>query len=108
MERSWRSGHVQPERATTIADGLAVSHPHPEALADLAAHVDDVILAEESTLLEAMRLAHQELGIVLEPSGAAALGGLLAHRERFRGQLIAVILTGGNLTLEQIRKWLMP
>jgi threonine dehydratase len=108
MERSWRSGQVQRDKTATIADGLAVSQPHPEALAELAANVDDVLLAKDSTLVEAMRLAHQELGIVLEPSGAAGLAALLAHRERFRGQLIGVILTGGNLTAEQIRKWLMP
>jgi threonine dehydratase len=108
MERSWRSGRVQEDRAETIADGLAASQPHPEALADLAGHVDDIILVEDNNMLEAMRLAHQELGVVLEPSGAAGLAALMARRERFRGQLAAVILTGGNLTAEQIRKWLMP
>jgi threonine dehydratase len=106
MERSWRSGRVQDHRAETIADGLAVSQPHPEAIADLADQVDDIILVDDNTIVEAMRLAHQELGVVLEPSGAAGLAALMAHRERFRGQLAAVILTGGNLTAEQIRKWL--
>jgi threonine dehydratase len=108
MERSWRSGRVQEDRAETIADGLAVSQPHPEALVDLAGHVDDIILVEDNGMLEAMRLAHQELGVVLEPSGAAGLAALMAHRDRFRGRLAAVILSGGNLTAEQIRKWLMP
>src|SRR5262249_31118506 len=52
--------------------------------------------------------AHQELGVVLEPSGAAGLGALMGSRERFHDQLVAVILTGGNLTAEQIRQWLGP
>jgi threonine dehydratase len=108
MERSWRSGRVLEDRSATIADGLAVSQPHPQAVADLTGLVDDILLADDNTMLEAMRLAHQELGLVLEPSGAAGLAAVMAYRERFRGQLVAVILTGGNLTAEQIRKWLLP
>jgi len=53
-----------------------------------------------------MRRAHQELGIVLEPAGAASLAALLAYRRRFEGQSIGAILTGGNITLEQMKQWL--
>jgi threonine dehydratase len=53
-----------------------------------------------------MRQAHQELGIVLEPSGAAAMAALVAYRERFRGQLVGTILSGGNITGQQMRQWL--
>jgi len=107
MERSWQLGRVQEDRAETIADGLAVSRPHPEAVADLTGLADDIVLAEDNKMLEAMRLAHQELGLVLEPSGAAGLAALIADKQRFRGQLVGVILTGSNITTEQIRKWLM-
>jgi len=54
----------------------------------------------------AMRLAHREIGVVLEPAGAAALAALQTNQQRFRGQVIGVILTGGNLTMEQIERWL--
>ena len=107
MERSWRSGRWQEtERADTIADGLAVTSPYPEALADLTGLVDDILLVEDETIVEAMRRAHRELGLVLEPSGAASLAALLAHRERFAGQLVAAVLSGGNVTAEQMRQWL--
>ena len=59
-------------------------------------------------LWQAMRRAHQELGLVLEPSGAASLAALLAHRERFEGQLVGAILSGGNITVEQMQQWLAP
>lgn len=109
MERSWRSGRVQElEGAGTIADGLAVSTPYPEALSDITGLVDDIVLVEDNAMVQAMRLALQELGTVLEPSGAASLAGLMTYRDRFRGQLIGVILTGGNLTADQIRQWLIP
>jgi len=109
MERSWRSGRLQElERADTIADGIAVRSPFPEALADLTGLVDDNLLVEDETLVEAMRRAHAELGIVLEPAGAASLAALLAHRRRFEGQLVGAILSGGNITVEQMQQWLAP
>lgn len=107
MARSWRSGHIHEGRADTIADGLAVSRPHPEALTNMSGQVDDILLADDNTMLEAMRLAHQELGVVLEPSGAAGLATLMAYPDLFRGRLVGVILSGGNLTVEQIRQWLI-
>jgi threonine dehydratase len=109
MERSWRAGQVQElERADTIADGIAVRMPFSEALADLTGLVDDILLVQDETMLAAMRQAHQELGIVLEPSGAAALAALLTYRERFIGQLVGTVLSGGNITVQQMRQWLGP
>ena len=109
MERSWRSGQmVTTERVATIADGIAVRIPVPEALADLHGVVDDIVLVDDNGLLAAMRLAHAHLGLVLEPSGAAGIAALLAHSARFAGQTVATILCGGNLSLEQMRRWLFP
>ncbi len=107
MERSWRAGQVQDlGRAETIADGIAVTMPFPEALGDLMGLVDDMLLVDDQTLVAAMRQAHQELGLVLEPAGAAGLAALLAYRERFRGQLVGTILSGGNITIQQMQQWL--
>jgi threonine dehydratase len=107
MERSWRSGRLQElPSADTIADGIAVRVPVPEALADLAGVVDDILLVDDATTLEAMRLAHAHLGLVLEPSGAVTIGALLSQGERFRGALVGAILCGGNLTPEQMGRWL--
>ena len=107
MERSWRAGQVQElERTETIADGIAVRMPFTEALVDLTGLVDDILLVEDETMVSAMQQAHRELGIVLEPSGAAAVAALMAYREQFRGQLVGTILSGGNVTVEQMRQWL--
>jgi threonine dehydratase len=109
VERSWRSGLLQElERADTIADGIAVRSPFPEALVDITGLVDDILLVNDHTLVAAMRRAHQELGIVLEPAGAAGLAAVLTYHQRFKGQLVATLLTGGNITLDQMQKWLGP
>ncbi|MGH7730265.1 MAG: threonine ammonia-lyase [Candidatus Eiseniibacteriota bacterium] len=107
MERSWRAGRVEEQGPTrTIADGIALRAPFPEALADLTALVDDIVLVDDRALITAMRHAHEALGLVLEPAGAAGLAALLDAGERFRGQTVGTVLTGGNITFRQMREWL--
>jgi threonine dehydratase len=107
MIESWRQGRVIAHpHVETIADGIAVRIPIPEAVQDMDGLVDDAVLVQDATLIEAMRLAHQHLGIVLEPAGAAGLAGLLESGARFSGQTVATVLCGGNLTPEQMRVWL--
>jgi threonine dehydratase len=109
MERSWRAGRVQDlDRADTIADGIAVRSPFPEALEDITGVVDDIVLVEDGAIVAAIRRAHADLGVVLEPAGAAALAAVFVHPDRFRGRLVAAILSGGNATSDQMRQWLAP
>jgi threonine dehydratase len=109
MERSWHARQAQESGQTdTIADGIEVQSPYPEAVADLVDLADDILLVEDHALIAAMQRAHRELGVVLEPSGAAGLAALTTYRERFKGQLIGTILTGGNVTAEQTHQWLSP
>ena len=57
-------------------------------------------------MIDGMRLAYRELGLVLEPGGAAALAALLTHGAQFRGHCVAAVLSGGNLTREQMQRWI--
>lgn len=106
MERSWRAGEVVTAPARTIAEGIAVDTPCAPAVANLAVLADEVIMVDDAALIAAMRLAHHDLGVVLEPSGAAALAALAVHTDRFRGQRVGIALTGGNVSPEQMRQWL--
>jgi threonine dehydratase len=109
MERSWRARQAQELGQTkTIADGIDVQSPYPEAVADLVGLADEILLVEDHTLITAMQQAHRELGVALEPSGPAGLAALMTYRQRFKGQLVGTILTGGNVTAEQMRQWLSP
>jgi threonine dehydratase len=106
MERSWRSKTlIELPQMSTIADGIGVRLPIPEALQDIEGLVDEVWLVSEEAILEAMRLVQQHLGLLLEPSGAAGLAALLEHRPA-RDGLVGTLLCGGNLTEEQRQTWL--
>ncbi|WP_187300069.1 threonine ammonia-lyase [Endozoicomonas montiporae] len=51
----------------------------------------------EHYVVEAVQMAFEELKLVLEPSGAIALGALLQYPLQFNGQSVVVIATGGNI-----------
>jgi threonine dehydratase len=107
MERSWRHGTlVFPQSIATIADGIGVRVPIPEAVHDMTGIVDDVLLVDDEAIVAAMWLVHRHAGLVVEPSGAAGVAAIATHRARFAGRRVATILCGGNLTEDQMRQWL--
>jgi threonine dehydratase len=107
MEKSWRTGTiVRPASIDTIADGIGVRVPIPEAVEDMRGIVDDVLLVEDRDIIAAMRMLHRDAGLLSEPSGAAGVAAILAHGNRFRGQRVAAVICGSNITEAQIRLWL--
>ena len=107
MEISWREGRpVTTVAIDTIADGIAVRVPIAEALELMRGTVDEVMLVSDEQILAAMRLLLLDSGLVVEPAGAAGLAAIEARREEFAGRRVATPLCGGNLTEEQVHRWL--
>ena len=107
MADSWRAREPRPTaEVRTIADGIAVREPVPRALEDMYELVDDVMLVDDSDLIAAMRLAHEHLGVIVEPAGAAGLAAALRHGERFADHTVGIPLCGGNVTPAQRADWL--
>jgi len=107
MAASWRKGRtVNRGVANTIADGIAVRMPVPEALADMKGTVDDVLLVSEAAIERAMRLVFQHAGLVVEPAGVVGVAAILEH-PGLRTQRLATVLCGSNLTGEQVARWLV-
>jgi len=107
MELSWRAGKpVSTSDMDTIADGIAVRVPVPAALDIMRTAVDEVMLVTDEEIVEAMRWLHRDAGIVVEPAGAAGVAAIALRRDKLAGKRVAVPLTGGNVTEEQIQTWL--
>jgi threonine dehydratase len=105
MAESWRAHTARTTaRVNTIADGIAVRVPVPEALADLDGVVDDVVLVSEDAIKQALHLVHQHLDLVAEPAAVTGVAALLSH-EGFAQGLVCTPITGGNATVEQLRQW---
>ena len=107
MDLSWRSGQlVKTETVDTIADGIAVRIPVPEALQTMKTTVDDIVQVSDEAILEAMKLVYTIVGILVEPAGVVGLAAAMVDRDRFTDQLIATPLCGSNLNEQQIERWL--
>lgn len=107
MELSWRAGRPVTAPSATIADGIAVRVPVPEALEIMRTTVDEVMLVSDTEILAAMRMLLHDAGLVVEPAGAAGLAAILQRRSELAGMRVATPLCGGNLTDEQVREWLL-
>jgi len=106
MHASFKSGSiVERESANTIADGIAVRTPVPEAVTDMMGIVDDVLLVTDEVLKSAMKIVFDKAGLVTEPAGIAGIAAVLEH-QALRGKKLASVLCGSNITTEQVEMWL--
>lgn len=100
--RSFKAGHIIADDAPeTIADGLKVP------LKDLTWHfvqstVTDIFTATEDEIIDAMKLTWKRMKIVMEPSCAVPLATILANPAVFKGRRVGVIITGGNVDLDNL------
>ncbi|WP_433267856.1 threonine ammonia-lyase [Actinosynnema sp. CS-041913] len=94
VARAW-AGETYSGPVDTIADGIAVRVPVPEAVPRLRALVDDIVLVADDAIRAASDLALRTLGLVLEPAGAAGLAALAVHD--IPGETVATVLTGSNV-----------
>lgn len=80
----------------TICDGLRGTLGEPN-FALLRAHGAEVLKVDDADTVRAMRLFWQRTKQIVEPSSAVALAAVLAHRDRFAGQRVGIVLSGGNV-----------
>jgi threonine dehydratase len=81
----------------TIAEGIAVARAGRLTGRIVTALVDAIVTVGEEHVEEAMNLLLEIEKVVVEGAGAAGIAALVAHRERFAGKKVGVVLTGGNV-----------
>lgn len=103
---AYRAFHGLPEPAVapgrsagTVAEGIAVKVPGGRTLPLLLQHVDDMLEVSEEQVEQAIFSLLEIEKTVVEGAGAAALAALYAHRGRFAGQRVLLILSGGNIDM---------
>ena len=81
----------------TVAEGIGVARAGTIARDILAAHGVEIAVVPEARIEEALALLLQIEKTLVEGAGAASLGALLARPGAFRGQRVALVLSGGNV-----------
>lgn len=102
LEALRHQGPVPLERVETVADGLAARITEQVNYSLVRHYVEEVVLVSDRDIVEAMLFLLEHAKVLVEPSGAASLAGLLANTKK-RGKAAAV-MSGGNVTLRQIEE----
>ena len=88
---------VSTNSADTMAGGLAVRVPDPEALDIICRGAARIVTVSEAEIRRAVRILFTDTHNVAEGAGAAPLAAALQERDRLRGKRVAVIQSGGNI-----------
>jgi threonine dehydratase len=95
-----RGAAVATDSADTVADGLAVRVPNPEALAEIRRGLARVVAVSDAEIRAAVRHYFTDTHNVAEGAGAAPLAALLRERDAARGLRVGLLLSGGNVDPE--------
>jgi threonine dehydratase len=88
---------VSTDSADTMAGGLAVRVPDPEALDFILRGVARIVAVSEAEIRRAMRILFTDTHNVAEGAGAAPLAAALQERQRLSGKRVALVQSGGNV-----------
>jgi threonine dehydratase len=97
--RSLQAGKIvrMETEPPTIADGartISLGNANWEVI---RREIHEIIEVSDDEIKAAVRLSFTHANLKTEPTGALSLGALVANRERFAGQNVLCVVSGGNV-----------
>jgi threonine dehydratase len=100
--RSWKEQRLVEDRMETFAEGLATRTAFELPQRILRQWLDDFVLVSDDEIRAAQALMIETTRNLVEAAGAAPLAAALRIRQRLAGKRVALILSGGNASREQL------
>ena len=101
---SWRQRRLVNAPNRTLAEGLATGTPFELPQEILWQSLPDFLLVTEQEIMQAMVWMIERAHTLAEGAGAASLAAAYRLREELQGQKVGLICSGGNTSLEHLRK----
>jgi len=102
---SWKNKRfIEIKSAETFADGLATRVPFKLTLGIINKHIDDIVLVSEEEMKKAVLTLLETTHQLAEGAGAASTAAAFKLRKKLKGKKVALVLTGGNLTLQNLQR----
>jgi threonine dehydratase len=101
---TWKNRAATESFIETAAEGLQTRTPFMMPQRILWEKLDDFVLVSDEMMIEAVRIYLEKAKTLAELAGAAPLAAALGMPEVVRGEKIALILSGGNITPEQLQR----
>jgi len=90
----------------TIADGIAVKQPGALTFPIIQHLVDDVVLVNDEAIIGAVLLLMERSKMLVEGAGAAGVAALLSGAVNLQGMKVLVPLTGGNIDINLVGRFI--
>ena len=105
MYQSIKNGKITHLSDTTsIADGLATREPGVLTYEIAKHYVDEVLLVSEEQIEKAVFTVMKDCHLMVEPSAAAAVAGLLGKVHVRAEEKVVVVVSGGNISLRMMSR----
>jgi len=102
---SWKNKKmVETKSAETFAEGIATRVPFKLTLNFINNLIDNIILVSEEEMKRAILTLLEATHQLSEGAGAASTAAAFKIRDKLQGKKVALVLTGGNLTLQTLKK----
>jgi threonine dehydratase len=104
MQRSIEAGRLETIDCRTVIDGLRVRRVGEINFSVVQRFVDAIVALPDRDIFEAMLWTMERCKLVVEGAAAAPVGALLKGLVHLPpGTRVAVVLSGGNVNLDQLR-----
>jgi len=104
MQQSLTAGELQTIECNTIIDGLRVRRAGGINFSVVQRFVDEIVALPDAQIFDAMIWIMERCKLVVEGAAAAGVGALMHGLVKLpKGSKVAVVLSGGNLNLDQLR-----
>lgn len=103
---TWQAHEWRTAPIRTFAGGLATGEPFMMPQQILWEHLDDFVLVEDDEMRVSVRLLLEKAKTLSEPAGASPLAAAIQLRDQLRGKKVALILSGGNISPDELRQCL--
>ena len=102
--RSWKNNKLIEAPMETIAEGLATSKGYALTQSIMKEMLDDFVLVSDDEMSSAVRMYLEMSHTLTEHAGAATLAAAIKIKEQLNGKKIVLVLSGGNISIEQLKK----
>ena len=101
---SWKDRRIAQAAMETRAEGLATASGYELPQSILWDLLDDFLLVDDDEIRQAIAILIERAHTLAEAAGAAPMAGAIKHKETIKGKNVALVVSGGNITLAQLEE----
>jgi len=100
---SWKGKTIARDKMETVAEGLATQVGFELTQEILQKYLADFVLVSDEEMEKAILMMLEFVRNLVEDAGASSLAGALKIKEKIAGKKVALVITGGNLSIPRLK-----